>query len=137
MTDATDYDRYDESHLLKGRPVDLGRLENGVRYEEPLARIKETRSEWRLGSVTVDKRECQGGTGWRLGLTAESCFFKFPATVEGKAVIGVVMRMWTPPDGATIEYLAGWVPADREAEADNWIGFLNAEIAKRLAGRAP
>ena len=34
--------------------------------------------------------------------------------------------------GDPADYFAGWVPAERAAEADQWITFLNQEIAARL-----
>jgi hypothetical protein len=46
---------------------------------------------------------------------------------DGQSGWAVVFHTSGDPD----RYLAGWVPREREAEADKWIEFLNAEIANR------
>jgi hypothetical protein len=107
-------------------------------HRSPLSGIEELGSEWRLGSLTVDKKRAAWRMGWGGNLTAASRLhklaFHFPETNQtGHAVI---FRSFDKGDsGLPEEFFVGWVPAERESDADGWITFLNREIKDRLAGK--
>lgn len=94
---------------------------------------------WRIGgSVGISKNYAGCKAGWHTDLLAESRFFKqwfdFPdINACGWAIIFRHLEP-KPGPGPHSEYFAGWVPPEREADADRWIAFLNSEIQARLAG---
>jgi len=108
------------------------------RLHPALAGIKETESKWMLGPMSVSKRKAQGGTSWESAFDSTTAFrkdwFEFPDI--DKRGWAIIFRNYTHRDRLgelPIEYVAGWVPPDRAARADEWIAFMNGEIQKRLA----
>jgi hypothetical protein len=116
-----------------------------VAHAAPLEGITETDGEWIIGSMHVGKREPVGGTSWRgrfdetTGFRAE--WFDFPDVSRRGWAIVFRHTAHASENAEPIEYIAGWVPPEREGEARDWVGFLNREIKSRLreassAGRA-
>jgi hypothetical protein len=68
-------------------------------------------------------------------------WFDFPDL--GKKGWAIILRVWDADSNPTYpgvyEKFPGWVPPEREEEADQWITFLNAEIRARIreSGREP
>lgn len=96
----------------------------------PLARITEDEQEWQIGPLSLSKHHAHFRAGFGHALPKGAEFSKQQFNVGGHSGWAIVFRsMGTPP-----LYFAGWVPPERETEADQWIGFLNDEIARRHAG---
>jgi len=110
-------------------------IRHRVRYHEPLVAIKETESEWLLGSMHVGKHEAKGGTSWRGDFDESTAFrkqpFDYPDLGRGWAII-FRQTAHSRLEREAIEYVAGWVPSDRGQQADEWIAFLNKEIRHRV-----
>lgn len=107
-------------------------------YSDPLLRIGETDTEWKLGTFSLDKYQPIFRIGYGGGLTSESRFRKqwfdiSEKNVSGWAAIFRSFDIGRKGDGPE-EFFVGWVPPEREADIDVWISFLNEEVAKRLRG---
>lgn len=112
----------------------------------PIDGISDDEESWSLDHLfQISKRKPEFRTGYVSDLAPESRLYKrwfdFPDLgIKGWAII---FRRWDPgsnpryPSGA--ESFRGWVPPEREKEADHWIAFLNLEIRARLreAGMVP
>lgn len=104
----------------------------GKKLEGRWGHINDAEMEWFLGTFSIHKRLPQYRVGYSFDLAPESRLFRrwfdLPdAEIRGWAII---FRGRTADD----EILIGWVPPEREAVADRWISFLNAEIQHRLKG---
>jgi len=102
---------------------------------DPIDGLVEMEFEWRLGMVMISKVEPLFRVGYPAHLKPDSRFYKLPFNVDGRIGIALVLQVFDPrstnPDRP--EWFAGWVPVDRERDADRWIELLNGEIAARLA----
>jgi hypothetical protein len=98
--------------------------------DTPLVGLKDTAGEWKLGTRSFSKTEPYYRIGWGFGYGKGAHLYKqwfdFEDGKRGWAIVFV-------SDGANGSIFVGWVPPEREAEADQWITFLNAHIAERLA----
>lgn len=110
-------------------------------YKEPLRGVEEPRYAWSLGtSFQISQVAAEYKAGWNYDLTPESRFMKRPFALDesegGLRGVAIVFRAFEPRPGPGLasEHFIGWVPQEREAEADGWIAFLNDEIRDRLAG---
>lgn len=104
---------------------------------DPIACLHETGDAWGFGqSLRIDKRWPQFTDGFNRNLRPESHFYKrrFDVADAGVQRCAIIFRVFVPvdPPAQRSEYFAGWVPLDRETDADQWITFLNAEIRDRL-----
>ena len=100
----------------------------------PLAGIRETTNERTFdGSPRFDKRRPQFSTGFWTGLDERARFLKrwFDFPDLGKRGWSIIFQDFPPP-GPDCEWFLGWVPPEREAEADGWIAFMNAETQRLL-----
>ena len=105
-------------------------------FSDPLQRIDETNTEWWLGAFSLDKYRPTFRVGFGGGLTSTSRFRKQWFAFSDKGVSGwaVIFRSFDHGlngDGPE-EFFIGWVPPEREADADLWLTFLNNEVAERL-----
>jgi len=121
-------------------PMTEMRIRTWVILDQPLERIEEAETVWRLGHCQVSKLTDSGGSGWTPRFGEEACFrrewFDFPDLGRrGWAIILLVTMSREGEDRVPVEQIAGWVPPEREAQADQWIAFLNLQIVKRLAER--
>ncbi len=105
--------------------------------EKPLTGLKDTGDAWGLagGPCWINKRRASYSDGYHHNLRPESHFYKrafhFP-DLDARG-LAIVFRLIDPVDPNRLsEYFSGWVPPEREAEADQWIAFLNGEIKARL-----
>lgn len=111
----------------------------------PLDGFRETPNAWLLDSFGILKSEPRYDIGWLFWLRPESRLYKrwfdFP-DLEKKGW-AIILRVWdadsNPENPGVYEKFPGWVPPERENEADQWITFLNAEIHARLleSGQVP
>jgi hypothetical protein len=96
---------------------------------KPLEQIKETSSEWVLGTWSLAK----GHRTWRVGyahpLVAGAKLRTIPFDIDGATGVGLLFESADQPPWIFI----GWVPHARAKEIENWRTFLTEEIAKRLA----
>jgi hypothetical protein len=89
-------------------------------------------------AVHIDKRPPYYSDGFEHRLEPSAHFYKrrFDFADLNKAGWAIVFQTLPPDEDSTsertAEYFAAWVPPDREADADRWIAFLNAEILDRL-----
>jgi hypothetical protein len=122
------------------RSFDLEELRASLAvHPRPIAGMIDTEFEWGLGTVTISKLHPQFRVGFGHKLQSDSGFYKvgfdFGPELRGSAA---VFRAFDPMAGHAppAEYVVGWVPPARERDLDEWIAFLNTEIAKRLASNA-
>ncbi len=114
-------------------PMDEQALRFGLKVRpKPLVGIKDTVGEWQLGTLGIAKTDPSFRSGWSFSLTPTAHFAKQWSDIDDRRGWAVTFRS----GGVNGDFVAGWVPPEREAEADQWIAFLNAEIAARLAEKA-
>ena len=103
-----------------------------------LAELSETEHEWWLGSLSLDKRHPTFRLDYSQPLHPESRFYKQLFDLDGRRGIAAIFRAVEPPPSPKYraDIFVGWVPPEREAELNEWLAFLNGEIAKRLASAA-
>jgi hypothetical protein len=104
--------------------ADLGILLRSTR-SEPLTELAFSDGWWRFRTFSVATFRPVYSNGWTFSLKPESRFYKrwfdFPELgLRGWAII------FDP--GWTDELFPGWVPPEREHDADRWIEFLNALV---------
>jgi hypothetical protein len=97
----------------------------------PLEQIKETETEWLLGTWTLSKSHRTWRVGYAHPLVAGASFRTFPFDLDGRRGVAVFFESADEPPWI----FAGWVPPERAREAEKWVEFLNSEIANRLADR--
>lgn len=111
-----------------------------VGRRRPIARLKETDDQWKLDTFSILKYGAQFSNGWGHSLRPESRFYKrwFEFPDIGARGWAIIFRVFDPIGEPTQNYeqYPGWVPPEREAEADEWIAFLNERIADRLRNTA-
>jgi hypothetical protein len=100
----------------------------------PLVDIAESEAMFTLGSVSISRIDARFSVGFRSALHHDSRFRKQRFVFSsGRRACAVIFRRWERGEqGEPDEFLCGWVPEDREAEADQWIKFLNTELRWRL-----
>jgi len=135
-----------EEELTKHEAVtdDTIRLLLGAKkLDGDFANLEDYKTEWSLGTFSISKLRPTYGIGWTLPLQPSSRLYKRwfefnDLAVRGWAIIFRIADPVGPPTGK-FEVFVGWVPSDRERDADRWIAFLNAEIHDRLvaAGKTP
>ena len=104
------------------------RTELGM-HSTPLEGIKDTDHEWFLGLLSISKHYPLFRSGYGHPLRPESAFRKQWFDIDGRRGWAVTFHTSGDPS----DYFAGWVPPERELDADEWIFFLNAEIRQRLS----
>lgn len=112
-------------------------LKTLLQIMDPIDRLHETGDAWGFGqSLRIDRRWAKYSDGFNWDLRPESHFYKrrFDFPDMGTKGCAIIFQAFPPidPPAQRSEYFAGWVPLDREADADQWIAFLNAEIRDRL-----
>jgi len=106
--------------------------------------VNEDGEQWCLGAMSLSKESATYDvagvrTPYGPGAHFRSLEFHYPAeNLHGTALI----FQETTASSRKVEYLAGWVPLERRATADEWVAFLNAEMdrvrtASRSAGSGP
>lgn len=96
----------------------------------PLSGIKDTEQEWHIGPLSLSKHYEGFRVGFSHPLPNGALFLKQRFDVDGRRGCAILFKsMGDPP-----LYFTGWVPLEREDEADRWIEFLNDEVARRHAG---
>lgn len=111
----------------------------------PIEGFKEYPDEWFLGFVGISKTRPEHRHGFGGHLFPESRFYKrwFDLPDLGRKGWLIIFRIWdrhsNPQHPGLYETFPGWVPPEREQEADHWIAFLNQEIRARLreSGQTP
>jgi len=98
----------------------------------PLEQIKESPAEWQLGTWSLAK----GHRTWRVGygheLVPGAVVRTLPFDLDGKRGVGLLFESHiVEPRWIFI----GWVPSNRASDAEDWVKFLNSEIANRLADK--
>ena len=109
--------------------TELGLTDNQMRIflqggdKHPMEFIKETAATYAFDSgLSISRKFAHFSDGFGSALRAESHFYKrafdFPDLgVKGYALVFQVYRPMGQP-GQVAEYLAGWVPLDRETDVD-------------------
>ena len=94
---------------------------------EPLARLEQTDTEWRLGTLSIDKLCPRFRQGWSFELQPEARFTKQRFNADGVCGCAVIFHAIDGRGAPTMtqDYFVGWVPTAREFELDRWIAFLN------------
>jgi hypothetical protein len=99
---------------------------------EPLQSLREIDDRWLLGTFSIFKRRLSWNDGWTHSLRSESRLYKrrFEFADLAKSGWAIIFRIYDPEDehARRFETFPGWVPLDREADADRWIEFLNRHI---------
>lgn len=103
----------------------------------PMEFIRETAATYAFDSgLSISRKFAHFSDGFGSALRAESHFYKRAFDFPDLALKGyaLVFQVYPPKGkpGQVAEYLAGWVPVDRETDVDGWVAFLNAEIRDRL-----
>jgi len=102
----------------------------------PLEGLHENADSWRLGTFGILKHQPCWNNGWTFDLLPEARFYKrwFELPDLGAKGWAIIFRIFDPAGEPTKNYeqFPGWVPPEREREADQWIALLNAEIRARL-----
>lgn len=115
-------------------------------HASPIDGFDEDEQKWWLNSFSIFKREPSYGAGYTFTLWPESRMYKrwFDFPDVGKKGWAIILRVWDVGSndrhpGLLYEKFPGWVPPEREKEADHWIAFLNQEIRARLieSGQTP
>lgn len=109
----------------------------GAAHREPLEGLQETGDSWGLGNtVRIQKSRPTFSVGFGYDLLPWSGFDKRAFDVADLGLRGwAVVFQFFPPGllpWPKAEYLAGWVPTERGADAEQWIAFLNDQIRDRL-----
>lgn len=99
--------------------------EPGALEELELDGPDETAETWQLGNVAIEHDAPRFRFGYTAPLTDRSHFRKLPFDLpeQGRRGIAAVLHV----DGDH-EYLAGWVPPDREVDLEAWLAFLNGHL---------
>lgn len=97
---------------------------------KPLKEIKDTDHELFVGTWSLSKKSPKFRRGYGYSLDPKAHFTKLPFDVDGTR--GIALIFWSQSDPAW--YFTGWLEPHLEYEADAWIEYLNAEIARRHAG---
>lgn len=103
--------------------------------KRPLVDIEERERDFVLGGIKLSKQFPSFGYGFNSPLSHDSRFRTQPFTfASGTPAIAVIFRGWDvgQTTGKPEEWLCGWVPEARQAEATRWIKFLNQELRWRL-----
>jgi hypothetical protein len=104
---------------------------------KPLEQLDENAWSVGLGTLSISRHRPSYSDGFGHSLRPESRFYKmwFDLGEDGIRGWAIIFRIFDPPDEQTkhFESFPGWVPPEREAEADAWIERLNAEIRDRFA----
>jgi len=112
----------------------------------PIDGISEDEDFWYLAHLFgISKRKPEFRAGYVFDLSPESRLYKhwFDFPDLGKKGWAIIFRRWdrgsNPQHPGVSESYRGWVPPEREKEADHWIAFLNQEIRARLraSGQTP
>lgn len=118
-------------------------LLSAKKLDGDFADLEDYKTEWSLGTFSISKLRPTYGIGWTLPLQPASRLYKRWFEFHDLAVRGwaIIFRIADPVGEPTgkFEVFVGWVPPERERDADRWIAFLNAQIHDRLvkAGKTP
>lgn len=100
--------------------------------------LREDDGAFRLRTLSIMKRTPCYSNGWTWDLQPTSRFYKrwFELSDIGVRGWAIVFRIHDPGRAFKAEELMpGWVPPEREHDADRWITILNGEIRDRLQGK--
>lgn len=111
----------------------------------PIEGFRDDSESWHLGWIGISKTSARHDHGFGAVLCPEARFYKRWFDFAGRGPTGwaIIFRLWdrsaSPSHRGLYETPAGWVPPEREQEADHWIAFLNQEIRARLleSGQTP
>ena len=114
-------------------------------FISPIGGLVDRGDTWFVGFAGVYKDRPEYKHGFGGTLFPESRFYKrwFDYADLGKKGWLIIFRIWdrdsNPKHPGLYEVLPGWVPPEREREADHWITFMNQEIRARLreSGQTP
>jgi hypothetical protein len=101
----------------------------------PIDDLEENATGWSLGIISLSKAHPVFSYGFSGSLNHDSRFRKQSFTfASGAAAVALIFRRsdHAGKDGNAEEWFCGWVPPEREPEADRWIKFLNNELRWRL-----
>jgi len=118
----------------EGMTDDQLRQRMATHHERPLLGIQENEDHrWFDGNPRFEKRSPTYGVGWWFHMDERARFLKrwFDFPDLGKRGWAIIFQDFPPP-GPDCEWFLGWVPPEREAEADGWIAFMNAETQRLL-----
>lgn len=111
----------------------------------PIDGLSEDEDGWHLALLEIHKRKPEYRTGYVCNLRPEARLYRrwFDFPDLEKRGWAIIFRGWDrdsdPQHPGAYETYRGWVPPEREKEADHWIAFLNQEIRARLreSGQTP
>lgn len=116
-------------------------------FPSPIDGLRCGSAYWVLGLIGVVGKDSPRYTnGFHMELWPESRLYKrwFDFPDLGKKGWAIILRVWDADSnprypGGIYDQFPGWVPPEREKEADHWIAFLNQEIRARLieSGQTP
>jgi tetratricopeptide (TPR) repeat protein len=107
---------------------------------EPLRTLQDLDGWLHLFTFSISRDRPVYSDGWTHDLRPESRLYKrwFDLPDTKKRGWAIIFRIFDPQEPGTknFESIPGWVPPEREADADRWIRRLNDEIHARLTAAA-
>ena len=93
-------------------------------HREPIVRLTEDENWWRIGIIGINKKHALFRAGFGAPIVASTKFVLQSFDVDDLHGLAIILLT----GGKPTEHFAGWVSADRAAEAQQWIDVLNAVI---------
>lgn len=107
----------------------------------PLRTLEDFGTSLHLFTFSISRVRPVYSDGWTHDLRPESRLYKKWFDLADPAMRGwlIIFRIFDPrePEAKNFESIRGWVPPEREADADRWIRRINAEIRARFAAGPP
>lgn len=112
-----------------------------VAHKPALAALVETEAQWKLGPLWIEKPRFRIRIGWGCEPSAETRFRTAPFDLPDLGQRGVVVIFRSCDrdlsEELPIEWVLGWVPGERVAEAEAWVATLNRELERHVPADAP
>lgn len=127
--------------MIKAMTDEVLRTLLGGSRSQPLGELEESSDGWwHLFTFAISKSRAVYSDGWTHPLRPESRLYKrwFEFPDIGMRGWAIIFRIFDPTGEPEQMYetFPGWVPPDREKDADRWIEFLNAQIRDRISTSA-
>jgi hypothetical protein len=95
-------------------------------YGEPIVRIIDDDNWWRIGILAVSKNEPLFQAGFAAPIVELTRFVLQPFEVDGLQGCAIILLT----GGQPFSHFAGWVPAARAKEAEQWLDVLNRAVQR-------
>jgi hypothetical protein len=95
-------------------------------YHEPIVKITDDDNWWRIGILSVSKKEPLFQAGFAAPIVGSTRFALQPFEVDGLQGCAIVLLTGGKPPN----HFAGWVPAIRAQEAEQWVDMLNKAVQR-------